>query len=299
MTTMSANSSPEHLWNTLVLTFSTSMDLSTSLSLTIYPRCWSFTGSLYDNKMIQRQYLSWRSYLNNTEFYNLYAPTMTHNLQMHYLLNLPQIRRLITTWVLPGILEVMAKQKLLWRLSKGFSPMLWLGSIPSYPSIPQHTHWCTPALSRRSSVPTGLTYYSTTVYTKQRSKAAADCDCLDECASQSAKYNDNWGCRKKSSLFAGFCTQWCQDSLASCHCHLWCQQWLIPCTGCWWRTVQKCSRWLTKIISYLGYGLTTRGYGPCLLCRRIFIYEKQIMIKKGIFYLLQFIKTLWDIHIFI
>ena len=72
--------------NTLVLASSTLMDLSTSSSHTTTPRCQSFIESLHPNTMLQRQYLSWRSYLQNMEFQNPYALTMAYNWQMYYLL---------------------------------------------------------------------------------------------------------------------------------------------------------------------------------------------------------------------
>ena len=43
------------------------------------------------------------------EFCNPYTLTMAHTLQVHYLLNLPQIGNLITTQMHPGVSEVMAK----------------------------------------------------------------------------------------------------------------------------------------------------------------------------------------------
>ena len=83
-----------------------------------------FVDCLHPNVVLQRQYLSWRNYLQNMGFQCLYILTMNHNLQMHCLLSLPQSDNQITSEVHPGIPEVMAKQKLLWRSWKKLLLML-------------------------------------------------------------------------------------------------------------------------------------------------------------------------------
>ena len=46
-------------------------------------------------------------------FQNPYALTMTHNLQIYYLLSLPHSGDLITTQLHPGIPEMIAMKKLM------------------------------------------------------------------------------------------------------------------------------------------------------------------------------------------
>ena len=66
---------------------------------------------IYASKCNATKTISRRSYLQDMGFQNLYVLTVGHNLQMHYLLNLPQIGNLITTHVHLGITKVKAKQK--------------------------------------------------------------------------------------------------------------------------------------------------------------------------------------------
>ena len=154
---------PEHPWQHLCADFF-HFDGSEYLIVTdYYSKMPIVEESLHHNAMLQRQYPSWRSYFQNMEFQILYALTMTHHLQMH---NLPQILSLITTQVLPGVPEVMDKQKLLWRSSKGLTPVpvLWPGSISSPSSILQHSHQFKPVLISRTSVLMAIMYHNATAY---------------------------------------------------------------------------------------------------------------------------------------